>query len=149
MMNGLLVAGLILGVGAPAPKEAPKKGPAIPSIVGMWETQKYTAYGMDIPGKPMLFEFTADGQFKMTKIKEAQTSQSRYKLDASKDPAELDWLMNGDETKRIRGIYKIDGDTLTVCIEDGFDSKRPTKFESLKGTKTMIWTLKRVEKKKE
>ena len=46
MMNGLLVAGLLLGIGAPAPKEAPKKGPAAPSIVGMWEVQKAAIAGM-------------------------------------------------------------------------------------------------------
>jgi len=138
-----------LGIGAPAPKEAPKKGPAVPSIVGMWETKKWTAYGMELPNKPTLFEFTADGQFNMIKVGRAGIDQHKYKLDASKNPAEVDWLVHGDKESILKGIYTIDGDTLTVCIEDGYGLNRPTKFESVKGSKTMMWTLKRVEKKKE
>jgi len=145
-MNALLVAGLILGIGAPAPKEAPKKAP--PSIVGMWETKTWTVFGMELH-RPTLLEFTTDGQFNITQMERTQVAQHKYKLDATKDPAEVDQLFRGDEDQILKGIYKIDGDTLTVCIEVGFDSKRPTNFESVKGSRIVMWTLKRVEKKKE
>jgi len=148
-MNALLVAGLILGIGAPAPKDAPKKGPALPSIVGMWEAQKRTLAGIDLPDEPMLFEFRADGQLNMTHVEQAWISHHRHNFDASKDPAELDWLKNGEESKTVRAIYMIDGAILTLCFENTFNGNRPTRFESVKGTKTLIWTLKRVEKKKE
>jgi len=147
-MNALLVAGLILGIGAPAPKEAPKK--AQPSIVGMWETKTWTVYGTVVPNDPMLFEFTADGQLNLTVLNRARTNQYMYRLNATKVPAEIDQLRIGNETKPYKGIYQIDGDTLTLCYEDGGpDLKRPTKFESAKGSTTQLWTLKRVEKKKE
>ena len=147
-MNALLVAGLILGIGAPAPKEAPKKA-SESKLEGLWEISKFTVAGAVNTDGASRLEFAADGTFTFHWVKQKFAKQYKSNADSSKSPAELDWWLGSDEKKFLRGIYKIDGDILTVCFEDGFDSKRPTKFESLKGTKTMIWTLKRVEKKKE
>jgi uncharacterized protein (TIGR03067 family) len=149
MTSIFLIAGTMWGIAAPAPKEPPKKEPPLPVITGIWETQKAVVAGMEVPIPPMAFEFTADGQLNIRDPKRADVKQNMYKVDSTKSPAELDWALRGKAEQTLRGIYKIDGNTLTLCFEDGFDGKRPDKFESLAGTKKMLWTLKRVEKKKE
>ena len=47
--------------------------------------------------------------------------------------------------KTIKTIYKLDGDTLTVCYELG-DGDRPTKFETKADTKQLLANYKREKK---
>ena len=70
-------------------------------------------------------------------------------MDQTKEPWELDWAMEGKAEQTLKFIFRIEKDTLTLCFTDGFDSKRPAKFESVAGTKTMLWMLNRVAKNKE
>jgi uncharacterized protein (TIGR03067 family) len=45
------------------------------------------------------------------------------------------------------GIYKIAGDTLTICIHEGKDKQRPTRFEATaEQPNTILVVLKRVKK---
>ena len=68
-----------------------------------------------------------------------------YKLDAKKKPAEIDITPPKEDGTHL-GIFKIDGDTLTICMSDKGASERPTKFESPEGSKVMLLTLKRAKK---
>src|SRR6266513_2933449 len=57
----------------------------------------------------------------------------RYTRDPSKDPKEMDWLIEIDPGHPIRqlAIYSLDGDTLRICVT-GAGLARPTKFEGKK-----------------
>lgn len=139
-----LFLGLALSVGAPAAKEPPKK--EAPSIVGEWNGEKALAGGKEKPVPPegIVFTFTADGMFKVKEGVNEKSDAATYKIDTKKSPAEIDLDASGKGS--MLGIFKIDGDTLTICISAGKDGKRPTEFESPEGSRTMLMTFKRVKK---
>jgi uncharacterized protein (TIGR03067 family) len=140
---------LCLAIAAPAPKDVPKKD--APSLVGEWEGEKATANGKDLPVPPggVGFTFNADGTMTMREGKRAPRP-ARYTADPKKDPAEFDILPPDDKADRgvFVGIYKIEGDTLTVCAAVGPPgTARPTKFEAPEGSNVRLVVFKRVKKK--
>ena len=71
-------------------------------------------------------------------------SEANLTLDPTKDPPQIDvWVpVQGDEMDvNARGIYKLEGDTLTVSYRLG--GERATKFESLPKSGVYVMTLKR------
>jgi uncharacterized protein (TIGR03067 family) len=148
MMQGLLLAGVAFGLGAPGAKEPPKKD-APPSIIGTWEVEKMVLGGREGPARPIRFTFSEDGKLAVKRRPAEAATDCTYKTDDKKDPRELDWALEDKKEQTLKAIFKVEKDTLTMCFEDGFDSERPAKFASVAGTKLMIWTLKRVEKGKE
>jgi RNA polymerase sigma factor (sigma-70 family) len=79
---------------------------------------------------------------KMTVKKgDREEKTATYKLDPTKMPKEID---TADGDKRLRGIYKLDGDTLTLCVDEG--DERPAEFASPPGTPAELLVLKREKK---
>jgi uncharacterized protein (TIGR03067 family) len=149
MNSAIVFAGLAIGIAAPGTKEEPKKKDAdLPTIVGTCKIEKALFAGMEVPaGRVRTIEFTAEEKLLMHDGIRRDSKEHAYKVDTSKTPAQLDWITEGKKEQPIRGIFRIDGDTLMICIEDGFDSARPDKFEAPAGTKRMLWTLTRTTKK--
>jgi len=141
----MLAIGLALVIGAPLTKDSPKKET---SLVGEWVAQKATTDGEERPPSKAeaVFEFTADGKVIVREGKK-QPDPADYKADPKKDPAEIDVTPPAGAAAAaavMKGIYKIDGDTLTICLGRG--GERPTKFESPKGSNVMLLVLKRAKK---
>jgi uncharacterized protein (TIGR03067 family) len=65
-----------------------------------------------------------------------------FTLDPTKNPkTSTDKLPDGRE---IKGIYKLDGDTLTSCVAEP-DKDRPTEFSSKEGSNWTLRVFKRVK----
>ena len=77
--------------------------------------------------------FKDDGTIVATKGGKPEPENTRYTHDAKKSPAEIDITEGraGGKDMIIKGIYKIDGETLTLCMSPL--GERPTKFESPAG----------------
>jgi uncharacterized protein (TIGR03067 family) len=144
-----LLVGLAVALAAPAPKEAPKKEA---SIVGEWVGEKLVIGGKEMPPakgvKGLRFTFAEDGKVTVENDK-SDPETGTYKIDGKKDPAEIDLLMEVEKNKPATlGLYKVDGDTLTLCFEFtlGDKAERPTKIESPAGSNFMLMTFKRAKK---
>jgi uncharacterized protein (TIGR03067 family) len=148
-MNCFPILALAVTVSAPGVKDPPKKT-EVPAIVGEWEAIEFVAGGRVLTPAQLAevkcgFEFTADGQVKARLRDETRTGT--YTTAPGKDPAELDF-QTGKDPEPKPAIFRIDKERLTICFVDG-KGVRPTKFESTAGTRTLLVTFKRVEKKKD
>ncbi len=93
-------------------------------LSGTWKVKEGNADGMPLPEgakatarlviKDATFAFAAAGMDKAT----------TYAVDPAKGTITIDPPKG--ETKTLRGLYKLDGDTLTLCVTDG--DKIPVKL---------------------
>ena len=63
--------------------------------------------------------------------------QLTFKIDAAKTPKQLDLISQNGQTWQ--GIFKIDGDTFTLCRSHGPGGERPTAFEGGPGIMLMVF----------
>jgi uncharacterized protein (TIGR03067 family) len=138
-----LFAAVALAVAAPGPKEA-RKDP--PTLVGEWAVQAAVIGGKrDDPPAGTTWTFTADGKSVLTISGAAGGAAGMYTTDPKKDPARVD-ISAGPKGTPMKGVYKRDGDALTLCL--GLDpDARPAGFESKAGDKVILLTLTKVKKK--
>ena len=98
----------------------------------------------DNPPPGTTLTFTADGKVLFKEGGDARAEEGKYKADPKKDPPEIDLSVPGGQSDPIRGIYKIDGDTLTLCLS--MDGTRPKEFASPAGTQLVLVTCQRAKK---
>jgi uncharacterized protein (TIGR03067 family) len=118
------------------------------SPVGEWEVVSSTTQGKTSPFNlgPRVFTFTADGKYADAAAGGGKDSRwLNYKADGKADPPTLDII---DSTRTLRWLYRVDGDTLTICLPETDTGARPTAIEAAKGSKNLLLTLKRVTPKK-
>jgi uncharacterized protein (TIGR03067 family) len=142
-MQSSLMIGLALAVSAPIPKDPPKKDP--PSLVGEWLADSAVIAGkVEAPPPSLTLTFTKDG--KCLVKEDDEDREMTFTFDPKKEPAEIDISdpRAGMGTKAEKGIYKIEGDTLIVCIAKSGD--RPKAFASAVGSSNILVTLKRPKK---
>jgi RNA polymerase sigma factor (sigma-70 family) len=130
-----------------APKDAEK-------IVGTWAIVSAERGGKKVPEemfKDGKWVFAADGKVtakfrgERAGLGEAPELKGTYKLDPAEKPKEI--TITTEDGKTQPSIYKLDGDTLTVCMGDSDVAKeRPTEFATKEGTKAMLFVLKREKK---
>lgn len=74
-----------------------------------------------------------------------RTAEYRLKLDQTKDPKWVDLYADrlGDQT--LKGIYRLDGDKLTICYAYTPDAPRPTEFKTTPDAIGYVYVLERVK----
>jgi uncharacterized protein (TIGR03067 family) len=114
-------------------------------IVGTWSAVSVERNGQKEPdeqAKGITVTFTADG--KVTVKTPDKETKGSYKLDAGKKVREITLEASGEKT--LYGIYKLDGDNLTICAIDTSADERPTEFATKEGSKARLVVLKREKK---
>jgi uncharacterized protein (TIGR03067 family) len=113
------------------------------ALAGGWKLTSinYDGDNRDVPGDDGAFVKFKDGKLL---IKDVEAFS--YKFDATTDPKIIDFTNLTEENKGqvLEGIYKVDGDTLTICLWSGMGTKsRPAIFEAKPGTGHVLVVLKR------
>src|SRR5262245_61031434 len=143
-----MLIGVALGVSAPALKDPSKKETG---IIGERVLESSSLGGKAAKlASDTRYEFTADGQWIIRREgAEVKALPRQYKVDAKATPATIDVTYQktagGAAPPAMLGIYKIDGDTLTICYAPG-GKERPTTFEPADGVRVAVMVLRRAKK---
>ena len=136
-MNPILIA-LAVPLGAPAPRDATK----VEQLVGEWAVVTYIQDGVKNDNEIGGVRFGPDGRAYFRPDAGYDGGEGTYTADATGHPARIDVTPPAGEGGRRVGIFRVDGDVLTVCFREGDD--RPKQFESRAGSGVNLVTLKRV-----
>lgn len=140
MWKVLMVAAVGLLIAAEGKKGKKEANP----LVGTWTMVSAETGGekeADDKFKDATMTFTAGG--KATLKLPDQDMEFTYEVDAAKKPAHITLTTGG---RTFRGIYKIEGNKLTVCVGEPDSDTRPTKFATEAGTMMRLAILKREKK---
>ncbi|MDB5305846.1 MAG: hypothetical protein JWO38_48 [Gemmataceae bacterium] len=134
---------VLLAAGATG-KDEKAKDADLKAMVGKWTVEKAELGGKDITEhlKTLQFEIRDGGKYTV-KIGD-ETDEGTFTVDPGKKPRELDVKPTGgpNKGKTVKGLYKLDGDTFTVCYNlSGGD--RPKAFESKPDTTLLLTVYKR------
>jgi RNA polymerase sigma-70 factor (ECF subfamily) len=110
-------------------------------IVGTWAVVSEERGGQKEPEEKLkgLRLILGAGGKASQKQGEREEEGASYKLDPAKTPKEIDVSV---ENKVLPGIYKLEEDTLTLCVDHG-GGERPTEFVSKPDTQLVLLVLKR------
>jgi uncharacterized protein (TIGR03067 family) len=115
-------------------------------LQGTWVPAGAVFDGVDVPAellKERLWVIAGDQLSEVNKGRRER--RATLVIDAAKKPAALDvTYVEGDAKGQMgRAIYKLDGDTLTVCM--ALPGDRPTEFASKSGGGLALMTFKRAK----
>jgi uncharacterized protein (TIGR03067 family) len=112
------------------------------ALKGDWKTEKATMAGTDATTtlKDLELSILDDGRY-ASKLGD-QKDEGKFTFDPKTEPKSM--VINPDkgQVKELKAIYKLDGDTLTVCY-DRTGKETPKKFESTAENKLLLVEYKR------
>jgi uncharacterized protein (TIGR03067 family) len=137
----LLLAPTVL-LAAPVPKDKPKVKDD-EAVIGSWKIDKFDAGGEKTPGDidKIRFVFDDKGMLAMS-MGNDQKSEGKFKLDPEAKLKTIDIESMGQAMK---GLYELDGDTLTLCMPDRPGADRPTEIKADGKARIFVVTFKRVK----
>lgn len=142
-MRYALAATLLALVACSLTSASDKNQDDIKKLTGMWELESLEANGEKADVSQASQE---PAEFVGDKVLINGEEAFSIKLDAATDPKIIDFtrLQGDDKGQVLEGIYKLDGDTLTVCAWSGEGTRsRPTEFATKPGSNIVLAVLKR------
>jgi uncharacterized protein (TIGR03067 family) len=136
MCRGCVALFVVLVLGAPMRADDLKK------IEGTWVVVSVNVRGQDekeLVGRKLTF---AKGKVTLQEKQGTEPKKGVFKIDETTTPRQID-ITPEEEPRPLRGIYALDGDMLKICLGDGPDEERPTKFETAADRKVVLLVLKR------
>ena len=108
-------------------------------IQGTWLGNSLEENGVKRPAKVVIRLVFQGDTVKMKK--EDEEEAGTFHLDPTQKPKAVDLVMGG---QRIPGIYTLEADRLTICLDTKKNGKRPTRFATdAKTAGLRLMTLKR------
>jgi len=113
-------------------------------LQGNWVMAALEVDGKLVPENKLGTTLVIKGNKYTTRVKDKEFSTT-IRLDPSKNPPAIDMVFTeGDNKDKIlKGIYRIDGDTLKVCRGLSAGKDRPTQFGTWPNTGIFMVTWKR------
>ena len=141
------MCGLLLGTGL-VPAFAQQAEEAQKKLQGTWVATKAERDGKaadDVVGHRLSF---TGGRFQIRSRDGKTLYEGTFRVDAKTKPAAIDFEHSngGLKGKSWKGIYALDGDTLTTCDNaPNLDTGRPAAFEAKPGSGHVLITFKRAK----
>ena len=138
------LVGIIALAGGDDVTQAIKKDRA--ALQGTWKVTESVSKGEKAPPEELFLIFRGDVILVREEGKTAENFS--FLLNPTKKPKEIDLDDQGRRASKgrlDRGIYKIDGDTLRICIQTDKDAPRPTEFASPKDSSLWLVVLQRTK----
>lgn len=131
----------LLAYGAPGPKDEKVKSP----IIGHWRL--LSTDGKNQPeGSSVIETFGDDGICtRATRVGDKETEdRERFAIIPGTEPAQIDFIFQPTDAKvrptKIEGIFKIDGNTLTICYSTSeMQGNRPKEFKLVRSTTVYVY----------
>ncbi len=115
-LTGLVVVAIAVLLGAGQPKKTEAKNPS-DELQGGWSMVLLFVSGEETPAEQAKSgELVVEDDVYRSKLG-ATVETSTFKIDATKSPKAIDFTYTSGflKGKTVKGIYKIDGDDLTIC----------------------------------
>ncbi|WP_165249548.1 TIGR03067 domain-containing protein [Paludisphaera soli] len=131
MMTRILLPALALLI-AQAPEASPELKTELARHQGVWRAVSFRRDGKETPEAIVRsITRTVDGDRVVWRRDGKSFSGSTIVLDPAAEPKTIDVRADGGpgRDKVVRGLYKLEGDTLTLCTADP-DEPRPTQFKA-------------------
>jgi uncharacterized protein (TIGR03067 family) len=115
-------------------------------LEGKWVIESLTRDGKADDGLKGATRVHEGDKYTITPAKDskAPTTEGTFTIDAEKKTIDMKPTTGNFKGKTLQGIYKLDGDTLTVAFHD---SERPKGFESKEGSKVVVAVMKKASAK--
>lgn len=111
-------------------------------LEGKWTIESLTRDGKaDESMKGATREHKGDA-YSIVPLKDGKPTEGTFTIDAEKKTIDMKPSSGNFKGKTLLGVYKLDGDTLTVAFHE---SERPKGFESKEGSKVVLAVMKKAK----